>query len=141
MRVTPSGADDHGSGSILAAIWMAVLVTVAGAVAMLASLLNVRVQVAAAADLAALAAAGATLSEPATACRRAGEVAAANGASLGTCRIDGTQAWVVAEAPAPHGVVSALGGGLPALRARAHAELVPGGPVVSGAWAPDEGRP
>ncbi|MGB8022119.1 MAG: Rv3654c family TadE-like protein [Candidatus Nanopelagicales bacterium] len=140
MRASIRGADESGSGSILVAIWMTVLVVVASGVALLASLLNLRVQVAAAADLAALAAAGATLSEPASACGRAREVAMANGARLGSCQVDGTEAWVVAEAAATHRVTSVLGRGVPTLRARAHAELVPGGPSLSGESARDQGQ-
>lgn len=132
MRAAGCWVDDRGSGSLLVAIWMMVLVAVAGAFALLATLLNVRVQVAAAADLAALAAAGATLSEPGSACSRAREVASANGALLDSCRIGATEAWVEAEVAAPTGVASSLGRGVPALHARAHAELVPGGPVRLG---------
>lgn len=139
MRASVRGIDETGSGSILVVIWMTVLVVVASAVALLASLLNVRVQVAAAADLAALAAAGAMLSEPAAACGRAQEIVTANGARLDSCRVDGTQAWVVAEAAAPPRAAAMLGRGVPALRARAHAELVPGGPTLSVESSHDQG--
>jgi len=79
--------------------------------------------VSAAADLAALAGASATIDEPAQACTRAGAIARANGASLTECRVGGTEVWVVARAPAPPPVQWLAPGRDAHLRARAHAQL------------------
>jgi secretion/DNA translocation related TadE-like protein len=115
--------DDRGSASVLVALWSVVLTMLVAAGVALGSALAAREAVAAAADLAALAGASATLTEPATACTHAATIARENGATLTDCRVGGTGVWVVAQAPAPPPVQWLLPGRRAQLRARAHAEL------------------
>jgi secretion/DNA translocation related TadE-like protein len=112
---------------VLVALWAAVLALLAAAAIVLASVLAARAAVAAAADLGALAGASAGLEDPATACTRARDVVAANGAVLESCRSSGVDVWVVAVRPAPDSVRWLLHGRSGLLAARAHAELVPAG--------------
>ncbi len=115
--------DDRGSASVLVALWSVVLTMLVAAGVALSSVLAAREAVAAAADLAALAGASATLAEPGTACTRAATIARANGATLTDCRVGGTGVWVVAQAPTPPSVGWLVPGRGSHLRARAHAEL------------------
>ena len=116
---------ERGSGSLLAVIWIAVLVAVAGFAMALGGSVVVRARAGAAADLAALAGAGAALEGEAASCRRAGVTAAANGAALTACRLDATHAWVEVSVPVPAAVAALLPGSPPSVGARAHAELLP----------------
>lgn len=115
--------DDRGSASVLVALWSVVLTMLVAAGVALSSALAAREAVAAAADLAALAGASATLTEPGTACSRAATIARANGATLSECRVRGTDVWVVAQVPAPRPVQWLVPGRVAGLAARAHAEL------------------
>lgn len=116
---------ERGSGSLLAVIWIAVLLAVAGVAMAVGGSLILRARAAAAADLAALAGAGAALDGEAASCRLAGKIAAANGAALASCRLDATQAWVEVRLPVPAPVAALLPGSPPSVGARAHAALVP----------------
>ncbi len=115
---------DRGSASVLVALWAVVLTMLAAGAAVLGSALAAREAVSAAADLAALAGASATLDEPSRACPRADAIARENGAALTECRVEGTEVWVVARAPAPRPVQWLVPGRAGHLRARAHAQLV-----------------
>ena len=115
--------DERGSASVLVALWGVVLTMLAAGAIVLSSALASREAVSAAADLAALAGASATLTEPAVACARAGAIARENGATLTECRTTGTEVWVVAQAPAPAPVQWLVPGRGAYLRARAHAQL------------------
>ncbi len=114
---------ERGSASVLVALWGVVLTLVAAGAVVLSSALAARESVSAAADLAALAGASASLTEPEQACTRARVIAEDNGATLTECRVAGTEAWVVAQAPAPAAVQWLVPGRGGHLRARAHAEL------------------
>ena len=114
---------DAGSASLLVAFWIVVFVMLAGVGIVLTSVLATRAKVAAAADLAALAGASATLELPDRACARAGEIAARNGAALSECHVAGTEVWVSVTASAPSGVRWLFPGRDPTLAARAHAAL------------------
>ena len=70
-----AGLDERGSASVLVALWAVVLTMLAAGAVVLSSALAVRETVSAAADLAALAGASATLDEPEQACARAGAIA------------------------------------------------------------------
>ena len=114
---------DRGSASVLVALWAVVLTVLASGAMVLTSVLAARAAVAAAADLAALAGASATLDDPGDACTRARTIGRANGVTLTECRVGGTEVWVVARAPAPAAVEWLLPGRGHQLGARAHAEL------------------
>ena len=119
---------ERGSASVLVALWSVVLTMLAAAGMVLSSVLAARGAVSAAADLAALAGASATLTAPAQACSRAREVARANDASLIECRVGGTEVWVVVRTPPPPQVRWLLPGRGSSLSARAHAQLTPEDP-------------
>jgi len=119
----PSGLDERGSASVLVALWAVVLTMLAAGAMVLTSALAARETVSAAADLAALAGASATLDDPSQACTRAGAIARANGATLTECRVGGTEVWVVVRAPAPPPVQWLVPGRAAHLRSRAHARL------------------
>jgi secretion/DNA translocation related TadE-like protein len=114
---------EGGSASVLVALWSVVLTMVAAGAIVLSSALAAREAVSAAADLAALAGASATLTDPGQACQRAAAVARENGAHLAECRVGGTEVWVVARAPAPPPVQWLVPGKGSHLSARAHAQL------------------
>ena len=82
--------EDRGSGSVLGVALIGVIVLLVAAIAPLYGVLAAKVELAGAADAAALAAAdarvGAVTGFP---CDRAAEVAAANGATLLSCTADG----------------------------------------------------
>jgi secretion/DNA translocation related TadE-like protein len=106
------------------ALWAVVLTMLAAGAGVLSSALAAREAVSAAADLAALAGASATLTEPAQACSRAGAIAGQNGATLTECRVGSTEVWVVVRAPAPPPVQWLVPGRGTQLHARAHAQLM-----------------
>ena len=116
-------AAEQGSASLLVAVWVVVLATLAAAALVLTSVLAARESLAAATDLAALAGASATVVDPQRACARAASTARANSAILTHCRVDGVEVWVTARAPAPASVKWLLPGQTGSLNARAHAEL------------------
>lgn len=120
--------DDRGSGTVLVAVWMAALVVLAGAALVLASVVHARVRLAAAVDLAALAGASAVVSAPGQECARAAAVARANGAALESCTVTGSEVRVEASSAVPPAASRVAQGRAGRLRARAHAELVPGSP-------------
>lgn len=92
---------DRGSASVAVLAVGLVLVAAGVAGAVVGSATVARQQARTAADLAALAGAGHTVHGGATACTRAGEVAAANGGHLTGCRVDGLDLTVtVAVEPA-----------------------------------------
>lgn len=124
MRLTA----DRGSASVLVALWAVVLTMLAAGAGVLGSALAAREAVAAAADLAALAGASATLDEPDRACSRARAIARENAATLTECRVGGTEVWVVVRAPVPPPVQWLVPGRAGHLRARAHAHLTAGEP-------------
>ncbi|MGH8825883.1 MAG: Rv3654c family TadE-like protein [Jiangellaceae bacterium] len=107
---------ERGAGSILVLSGVMVVLTALLVVATLGGGYLARHRAAAAADLAALAAAGRVWTGSAAACSAAGGVAEANGAVLRWCRVRGEQVEVVAavEAGGPAAVL-----GDPARRARA----------------------
>jgi secretion/DNA translocation related TadE-like protein len=115
--------DERGSASLLVALWSAVLTLLAVGGVVVSSALSAREAVSAAADLAALAGASLTLTDPGRSCAVARVIARENGASLSECRVQGTGVWVVARTPAPRPVQWLVPGRGPHLGARAHAEL------------------
>lgn len=99
---------DRGSGTVLVLICSLVL-GLAGAVSvLLAQATLTRHRAAAAADLAALAGADRALQGSPRACAHAGAVAAAGGAILIRCRLDGLVVAVTVAVPAP-GVLRPFG--------------------------------
>jgi secretion/DNA translocation related TadE-like protein len=99
---------------------LAVVLTVTGAVGLLAGAVSARHRAEGAADLGALAAAPVALVDAREACRRAARVVAANGARLVRCRVDGPDVIVVV-ARRLEGMLGRFG----AARARARAGPVP----------------
>ena len=125
---SPSVGTEQGSATLLAALWILVLVLVAAAGIVLATALAARTRVDTAADLGALAGASAVLEGPQAACARARRVVSANGASLVSCVVQGAQVRVEVTARAPRPATWLLPGRAAPLRARAHAELTAAGP-------------
>lgn len=135
QRSTGSGAaaspgPDDGSATLLVVIWSAVLVVLGVAALALITALAARTQVAAAADLGALAGATAVLDGETEACRRAGSVVRANGADLVSCHLDGDEVRVEVLLTTARATRWVWPGRLPGLRARAHAALRPGAESV-----------
>lgn len=97
----PHLTDERGVAAVLVLALAAVLALAGSTVAAVAAVAVARQRAAAAADLAALAAAQRALQGEAAACRRAAQIAAANSASLLSCRLDGDVAEVVVEVRAP----------------------------------------
>lgn len=91
--------DDQGAATVWAAGVVLLLTFVALALAGVGGVLAAHRQAQAAADLAALAGAGA-LQEGRDACSAAGAVAARNGARLGSCEVAGADVVVVARVDA-----------------------------------------
>ena len=89
-----SDAVDHGSATVWAAITVAALVAVLSAVLGLVGAVGGRHRAEAAADLAALAAAGQAVRGEDEACRRAADVAAGSGGRVVLCRVRGAEAVV-----------------------------------------------
>lgn len=125
-------------GSATVTVLVAVLVVWACGVlgVTVAQALTVRQQAAAAADLAALAGADAVLAGPAGACAAARRVAAANGAGLAFCEVEGQVVDVLVERR-----VRSLGRTV-GVHARARAGPAPpaGGPAEVRRWG-GSGRP
>ena len=116
---------DNGSGSVLAAIWVCVLAAMGAASVVLLGVLSTRTVAASAADLGALAGAGAALESESFACARAAQVVDANGARLRSCELTGAEVRVEVAIPAPAALAWLLDEHAHAveLTARAHAEL------------------
>ena len=106
---------DRGSATVLAAIFLAALLVVVVVVLQVAGAVIARHRAGAAADLAALAGAGVVLFDPGSACARAGSVAAANGARVASCEVQGWDVLVTTEVDVQVGVFAGIAGG----RARA----------------------
>jgi secretion/DNA translocation related TadE-like protein len=109
-------AGDRGAAAVLVLAMAAVLVLAGATVTAVAAVAVARQRAATVADLAALAAAQRALEGQVDACTRAARTAAANGARLTSCRLDGDVAEVVAEVRPP-GRLGELG----AARSRARA--------------------
>ena len=116
---------DNGSASVLAAVWVCVLAAIGAASVVLLGVLSTRTAAASAADLGALAGAGAALESESFACARAAQVVDANGARLRSCELTGAEVRVEVAIPAPAALAWLLGEHAHAveLTARAHAEL------------------
>lgn len=108
--------EERGSATVYAVALMAVVLSVAAALAWAGGAVVAHRRAQAAADLAALAGA----SHPESGCARAEAVADANGASLLHCRAAGGHVWVMVEVIGPQMV-----GRVPRLAARAHAGPAP----------------
>jgi secretion/DNA translocation related TadE-like protein len=98
MRI-PRSRCERGAGSVLVLCAISVALTVLLAVTTLAAGYHARHRAAAAADLAALAAAGQVRAEAAAACALARTVAVANGGVLRSCEVDGWHVVVAVAAP------------------------------------------
>lgn len=108
MTLPGEDRDERGFVTVAVTGLMAVLLSVTGAVALLAGVAVARHRAATAADLAALAAASHALEGPAVACRAAGAVAAVHGAQLSRCELLGDEA-VVEVRVSPTGPVGRWG--------------------------------
>src|SRR5688572_14563749 len=95
----PPPPHDRGSATVWAAAGVAVIMTVLVVGLHLGAAVIARHRAEAGADLAALAAAGLAVEGAEAACRRAGEVAAANGGTVNSCRLVGWDALVEVRAP------------------------------------------
>ena len=115
-----TGRDEVGAGSVLAVAMLAVLVVVTVAVGGVVGVVAAHRTAQAAADLAALAGAGA-VQDGADPCRRAGEIARRNGSRLQRCSVQGWDVAVVVVADTAH-----LPGGVLDLSARARAGPISG---------------
>jgi secretion/DNA translocation related TadE-like protein len=122
-RSAPPRDPAEGSASLLVAIWVVVLTSVAAVGFVLSSALAVRAKAQAAADLGALAGATAVLEDETYACARAGSIVAANGARLVRCAIAGASMRIEVSVPAPAAVEWLIPTRAGPMRARAHAEL------------------
>jgi len=131
----PDDPDDRGVATVWAATAVAVLIAVLAAMLDLAGATAVRHRAEAAADLAALAAAGHALDGGEAACARATQVAASSGARVVLCRLRGWEVVVEVEV----GVRLSLLGAT-TVRGRARAGPVVVGPS-SGAQRAGTGRP
>jgi len=99
---------DAGVAAVLVLALSAVLALVGSVTVTLAAVAVARQRAASVADLAALAAAQASLRGPAEACAQAARVAMLSDASLRSCSLEGDVAVVVAEVRPP-GVLGGLG--------------------------------
>ncbi|WP_327161379.1 Rv3654c family TadE-like protein [Mycolicibacterium wolinskyi] len=81
--------DDRGSASLLAVALIAILLAFTTGAAYLGAAVIARHRAQAAADLAALAAAGAVAGGPEAACARASQIASAMRTTVAACRVDG----------------------------------------------------
>ena len=117
----PRGGGDPGAGSVLLVTVAAVVLSTATASLGLAGALVTRQRAEAAADLAALAGAGA-LVRGGDGCGAAGRVAVAGRARMVACDVVGTTVHLVVEVPLP-GVLGRLD--MPPARARARAGVPP----------------
>ena len=100
---------------MLAAFAVAVLASIAAAGIQLGGAVVARHRAQAAADLAALAAAGALPAGGQAACARAGDIAAAMGASITDCRIDGLDVVIDAQITVGVGAARAVARAGPAM--------------------------
>lgn len=99
--------NDRGVATVCAAAAVVALLGLSAVVLALGGVTLTRHRAADAADLAALAAAGAVADGPETACRRAGDVADRMAVRLVSCRFDGWDALVETAADAPSGLGTA----------------------------------
>lgn len=97
----PDRWPDQGSASMLVLGVAAVLVFAGMATTAVASVAVTRHQVASAADMAALAAAGRAMDGPAVACRAAGSVAVPVGSTVTRCTVEGDEAQVTVRLRPP----------------------------------------
>lgn len=95
--------DDRGAATLVAVAVIAVLITVTGGMAGVGAAVLTRHRAQAAADLAALAAAGRLADGIQSACAQAGSVAGAMGAAVARCELDGLDVVVAVEAPVGFG--------------------------------------
>lgn len=119
------GSGDEGAATVLVAVWVGVLMVAGLAALVLVSALQQRARLGAAADLAALAAAGGTLGDSTQACRAAALVAQRNGVHLDQCVIESTRARVVVSTSL---TMPGRFAGPVQMGARAHAALTALGP-------------
>lgn len=91
--------EDRGSATLMAVAFIAVIVSLTVGAGQYAAVVIARHRAQAAADLAALAAAGALPGGRAVACARAGEIVSAMRASLAQCRTDDLDAVVTVNVP------------------------------------------
>jgi secretion/DNA translocation related TadE-like protein len=98
--VGEAGADETGAATVLVLAMAGLLCFVAVALAGVTGIVHAQRSAQAAADLAALAAAGA-LADGEDACASAASVATANGAVLASCDVRHRDAWVSVTVPAP----------------------------------------
>lgn len=117
--------DERGAASILVLALSALLGLIASTVVAVGAVGTARHRASTAADLAALAAAGRALEGAAAACAAAQDVAQAQGAGLGACRLTGDVADVAVEVR-PAGPLGRLG----SARGSARAGPAPGRPDV-----------
>ena len=99
VRRSPS-RDERGSATVPAVAFLAVLVLVAAALGVVAAMVTAHRQAQSAADLAALAAAGAA-ADRRDPCREGGRLAAANGAQVLECRVEGREVVVTVRVRGP----------------------------------------
>jgi secretion/DNA translocation related TadE-like protein len=118
MSAHPCRSHDGGSATVWAAAGVAVIITVFVVGLHLGAAVIARHRAESAADLAALAAAGLAVEGQEAACRRAGEVAAAMGGTVASCRLVGWDALVEARVPV---AVTAPGLGIDTAAGRARA--------------------
>lgn len=97
--MTPESGE-HGAATVLATAFLGLLLLVGSALGVVAAMVAAHRQAQSAADLAALAAAGA-LRRGGDACEAAGRVAPANGASLEACLVDGADVTVTVRVTGP----------------------------------------
>ncbi len=112
----PEDAHDDGIATVWAAAAVAVLIGVLAAVLDVAAAIGARHRAEAAADLAALAAAGSAVRGREVACARAGDAATGTGGRLALCRLRGWEAVVEVQVDVR---LSLLGGAVVRGRARA----------------------
>lgn len=112
-RVERPRVGERGSATVLVAIGLAAVFAILVIGLQVAGAVIARHRVETAADLAALA--GATRVLAGDACERAGVIAAANGARVDECTLDGLDVRIIVSAPVSLGVL----GGEVAARARA----------------------
>ncbi|GAA5127934.1 Rv3654c family TadE-like protein [Pseudonocardia adelaidensis] len=99
MRAHAQRPPDRGSATVWAAFGIAVIMTVFVVGLHLGAAVIARHRAEAAADLAALAAAGLAVEGAQAACRRAGEVAGAMGGTVTSCRLAGWDALLEVRVP------------------------------------------
>jgi secretion/DNA translocation related TadE-like protein len=97
--VSPPG-DERGAATVLAVSFLGVLLLVGGALAVVGGMVVAHRTAQSAADLAALAGAGA-ISDGAEPCRAAAGMAAANGARLLSCSVTSREVTVEVTVPGP----------------------------------------